>query len=291
MSCAGRRRRRRGPTEATFQFDLFTSKIIHHLRSQKAKVRLPAKLPKPKPVWVSIFKQLSTDELRLPSTMGSCWICLDDRAGQHGKPPVRDCSCKGDNAGFAHVSCIVEYARRKSIEEKEIIKFVAPWTSCENCKQNHLNQLGISLLVELERFVEEQYPGCNWRRLAVQRLLLAEIHTGAEISKEKRDEIIDTTVSIVDHLSICPDLSIEQYQLQNLMSGALNMIGKIRLSQEDLTEDEAKKYLGYLEEDRKTRESISHAMSLAEADETIAYFKARCIERFGITGTKDRDAT
>jgi hypothetical protein len=27
--------------------------------------------------------------------MTSCWICLDDEPDQFGKPPVRDCSCRG----------------------------------------------------------------------------------------------------------------------------------------------------------------------------------------------------
>jgi hypothetical protein len=48
--------------------------------------------------------------------MASCWICLDDEADQDGNPPVRDCSCRGDDAGFVHLSCIVNYARTKSIE-------------------------------------------------------------------------------------------------------------------------------------------------------------------------------
>jgi hypothetical protein len=54
------------------------------------------------------------------------------------------------------------------------------------------------------------------------------------------------------------------------------------LRQEDPTEDEAKKYLGYLEESKNIRESIGHAVGIAESEATIAYFKERCIERFGV---------
>ena len=40
----------------------------------------------------------------------SCYICLDEGPDEAGKPLVRDCSCRGDTAGFAHLSCIIEYA-------------------------------------------------------------------------------------------------------------------------------------------------------------------------------------
>jgi hypothetical protein len=48
--------------------------------------------------------------------MASCWICLDDGADHCGKPPVRDCSCRGDDAGFVHISCLVDYAGRNTRE-------------------------------------------------------------------------------------------------------------------------------------------------------------------------------
>jgi hypothetical protein len=137
--------------------------------------------------------------------MASCWLCLDNEADQHGKPPVRDCSCRGDDAGFAHVSCIVEYARRKSIEGAGPSDFINLWGKCEHCKQRHENQLRIDLLNESKRFVDEQYPRYNWRHLVVQNQLLMAVRDGVEKSTEKREEIVATTLSIIDHLSIHTD--------------------------------------------------------------------------------------
>lgn len=37
----------------------------------------------------------------------SCYICLDTGPNEAGMPLVHDCSCCGDAAGFAHLSCIV----------------------------------------------------------------------------------------------------------------------------------------------------------------------------------------
>ena len=42
-----------------------------------------------------------------------CWICLDDGPDENGGMPRRDCSCRGDAAGFAHLLCLQEYARQK----------------------------------------------------------------------------------------------------------------------------------------------------------------------------------
>lgn len=47
------------------------------------------------------------------------------------------------------------------------------------------------------------------------------------------------------------------------------------------SEDEAKKCLGYLEERRKTKESLGEKLEVAELEVEIASFKTRCTERFG----------
>ena len=34
----------------------------------------------------------------------ACYFCLGEEADEEGKPLVRDCSCRGDSAGFVHLS-------------------------------------------------------------------------------------------------------------------------------------------------------------------------------------------
>ena len=65
----------------------------------------------------------------------SCYICLDEGANEEGKPLVRDCSCCGDTAGFAHLSCIFEYAEQKSEQaaDSDLVGFsFTPWEKCNN---------------------------------------------------------------------------------------------------------------------------------------------------------------
>ena len=43
-----------------------------------------------------------------------CWVCLDGDPDDEGKLIVRDFSCRGNDTGFAHISCIISYADRKT---------------------------------------------------------------------------------------------------------------------------------------------------------------------------------
>ena len=56
-----------------------------------------------------------------------CWICLDGGADDTGKPLVRDCACRGNDAGFAHMACIIKYAEKKSEQASiDTYGFLAP---------------------------------------------------------------------------------------------------------------------------------------------------------------------
>jgi hypothetical protein len=58
----------------------------------------------------------------------SCWICLEGADMGAGEDPlIRGCACRGV-AGFAHCSCLVEYASRTSSRG---------WTQCGICKQEY----------------------------------------------------------------------------------------------------------------------------------------------------------
>ena len=89
----------------------------------------------------------------------SCYICLDEGPDEAGNPLVRDCSCRGDTAGFAHLSCIVEYAEQnfQQAADSDLTGFSTPWVKCNNCKQPFQNQLVLDLSSAFISFVEEAY--------------------------------------------------------------------------------------------------------------------------------------
>jgi hypothetical protein len=75
----------------------------------------------------------------------ACWICLEGGPDEKGKPIVRDCACRGNDAGFAHTSCIIKYAQKKSKQAKNRNEFSIAWEKCPNCLQCYQNDLACHL--------------------------------------------------------------------------------------------------------------------------------------------------
>ncbi|KAL9185739.1 hypothetical protein ACHAXT_003516 [Thalassiosira profunda] len=85
----------------------------------------------------------------------SCWICLEEEEGGRLR---RDCSCRG-GSGYAHLSCLVDYAKAKFLGTNIIAEANRPWEECPNCKQAYMGDLGVDLASEYLSFVETTYPG------------------------------------------------------------------------------------------------------------------------------------
>ena len=85
---------------------------------------------------------------------------------------MRDCSCRGDTAGFAHLSCIIEYAEQKSKQaaDSDLAGFAMPWEECNNCNQPFQNQVSLDLSSAFVSFAAEAYgyPGNGkWDKMKV----------------------------------------------------------------------------------------------------------------------------
>ena len=87
----------------------------------------------------------------------------------------------------------------------------------------------MDLLDECKQFVDEQYPECGWRHLAVQNAMLLTVLIGAQQAKEKQEGIIETTLSIIDQLSMQSDSRIHPVLIMDLKAESFNAIGQIRL--------------------------------------------------------------
>ena len=79
----------------------------------------------------------------------TCWICLEEGPDDAGQPLMRGCACRGDAAGFAHVTCLAGYASRKSddIHEKSpmLSNCSEPWVKCQVCKQPYTGEVKLEL--------------------------------------------------------------------------------------------------------------------------------------------------
>ena len=98
----------------------------------------------------------------------ACYFCLGEETDNEGKPLLRDCSCRGDSAGFAHLSCLTKYAEQKY---KRAVDgdLDATGDGCNNCKQPFQNQLAIDLVSAFVSYAEAVYDAGNnkWDKLKV----------------------------------------------------------------------------------------------------------------------------
>ena len=114
------------------------------------------------------------------SGAAACYFCLEEEADEEEMPPVRDCSCRGDSAGFAHFSCLAKYAEQKCKRavEGDMPSFIEPWEKCNNCKQPFQNQLSVDLSSAFISFAEASYghpDSSKWDKMKVMESLRLKI--------------------------------------------------------------------------------------------------------------------
>jgi len=168
----------------------------------------------------------------------ACYFCLGEEAEEEGMPLVRDCSCRGDSAGFAHFSCLTTYAEQKSkaAEDGDMKTFAKPWNECNNCKQPFQGQLTVDLASSFVSFAEATYghPDNNKMdrmkvmvalRMNIVALLMSNDFSN-EVANEKR-RIIDNLLSMIDQTKKDFNMSrwihmpkdSEEYRYYNLLLG------------------------------------------------------------------------
>jgi tetratricopeptide (TPR) repeat protein len=74
-----------------------------------------------------------------------CWICYERafaaEAGAHSAGPLlRACACRGPDASFSHLPCLVKYAGTNDTASKG-----KSWWQCPTCKQNYTGALKLGL--------------------------------------------------------------------------------------------------------------------------------------------------
>jgi len=74
-------------------------------------------------------------------TGATCWICLEEGPDGGGEPLLRDCACRGESAGYAHISCIVKYAQSR------LDVCVMAWKECPHCAQKYQGRMALKLSI------------------------------------------------------------------------------------------------------------------------------------------------
>jgi hypothetical protein len=210
----------------------------------------------------------------------SCWICLDDGPDATGRPPMRDCSCRGSDAGFAHISCIVEYATRKCSDDRSSCcpdEFKKPWTQCPNCKQFFIGLLNTELAEEFVGFVEVNYTEFDWRRIIAYCHKLSLGFFNEELAREC--------------LAICDKLMNDDFDGPSihpeikgwLISLAYYTIGSKEIVRAIANDDEgaAKQGIRRLESARDISERLRDNDLFAFTEVTISSRTTQCRDKWG----------
>ena len=210
----------------------------------------------------------------------SCWICLAEGPDESGEPLGRDCSCRG-GSGFAHLSCILEYAKQKSrqwdeSEEDPGFELTEPWRECPNCHQKYQNDLADSLADECLSFAEEKYPDDQEIQLEALNLQMnCRMRAGANHlqpkQKEEAKEIANKILSTIERMGI-ENVSLPNYILQ-IEVIACNQLGRIALAER--TKEGAKAAMGYFEKMLDICKAIDFASGILAAEANLAATKSR----------------
>ncbi len=131
----------------------------------------------------------------------TCWICLE--AAYPDNPLRRDCTCRG-SSGFAHISCLVSYAKHEStkydddilqqrvqasvteglVQKCSIKNFTSPWTTCPNCCHKYKNKLAEELADAFTDFATAHRYHGN----ALVRLILLSQGSRSTTQQRRSDE-------------------------------------------------------------------------------------------------------
>ena len=154
----------------------------------------------------------------------ACYFCLGEEVDEKGKPPLRDCSCRGDSAGFAHLSCLTKFAEQKCKHavEGDMSAFSNPWQMCNNCKQPFQGQLAIDLASAFRSFAEATYSHQGNSKLDKMKVMFAlrfKISAIFRAAKDKHDEILQPVITLSNNLLTM----VDQTKKDLKMSGWIHM--------------------------------------------------------------------
>ena len=168
----------------------------------------------------------------------SCVICMCEDPDEYGQPLRRDCSCRGEDSGFVHFSCIVEYAKTKSVTYDgsvgNINSFRRAWEICPCCNQTYVNELALDLATEFVMFVKSEMPNNLVRNMeAMVYKLEALQHSVAFLTPKQRNmarQLGGNILKVTTKIQACVSNTFHQ---RALLGEAVthNALGRILLSE------------------------------------------------------------
>jgi hypothetical protein len=204
-----------------------------------------------------------------------CYLCLGGDVDDDGQPLRRDCACRGTDAGFVHLSCLVGYAETKSKQASGVIEFRKPWRECPSCRQEYQNELAIDIASKFVSFVRRQYPHDTQKQVESLDMKLCALMDMFErlqpVQKIEAGVTANVLLSLIDRIKA--EASPLPMRYSHFEADAYNAHGRIALSEE--TEESARRAVVHFENQLEVNEAIGFADGIITAKRCIAYSRSK----------------
>ena len=97
-----------------------------------------------------------------PPPAASCYICLENSEESNNQPLLRNCACRGDDAGWAHVACLAKFAASKAAEalhsvrdSDDSVDIGMIWKNCILCKTPYMQNMGLAMAEACVKIYED----------------------------------------------------------------------------------------------------------------------------------------
>ena len=204
-------------------------------------------------------------------------LALPRAEHESGEPLRRDCSCRG-GSGWAHFSCLVDYAKQKAQQWDgfDVNDFVDPWRGCPGCKQRYQNELAIDLAEQFVSFVEEKHPQKHLDALLMK--LFALLQGGPDRlrpqQKKEANQVASKMLSIIERMKVAEPPPLPKDTLCFFEARVYTCLGDIAVGEG--TKESAKTASGYYEKCRDICDQIGDAEGVTFAESNIAQTKYMC---------------
>jgi hypothetical protein len=138
-----------------------------------------------------------------------------------GQPLLRDCACRGTDAGYVHLSCLTKYAESKSKQwdGQGMNEYINPWRVCPGCHHEYQNELAVDIASKFVSFVRRQYPDDTQMQVEALDVKLVALNSMLEIlqpvQKKEAGVTANVLLSLIDRMKKeSPPLHMRYSQFQ-----------------------------------------------------------------------------
>jgi hypothetical protein len=205
-----------------------------------------------------------------------CYLCLGGGANdEDGQPLRRDCACRGTDAGFVHLECLVKYAETKSKQARDMIEFREPWWVCPSCHQDYQNELRIDIATKFVSFVRRQYPDDTQRQVEALNVKLCALSLMLDrlqpVQKKEAGVTANVLLSLIDRMKGEVSPLPERYSI--FEANAHNVHGRIAF--EERSEESARRAVVHFDKSLQVFKAIGEDEGIATAKSNIAAAKSK----------------